>query len=268
MLYKTAKLLFLTKFNYKIYKNCSYRNYDRTINNNLKHMKSSIKYSKIISDICPGIIILISLYYIDPDIYTSYNSNSFSSSLLSFGFLIFISIFIGKLTNLLGYITQRYTIRRLVCYIMLHINSPYYKKHWFSIRIDNFNDYQKLKIIKLYLQNHKDSQHDFDNDESVKRLMRTTTFIIILLALFTLYSNLKTTFTSEYDDWETFMHILKAICLMLLFIIIHICLLLTTCFVYIYLYYKYIEQAIIITKTNFISFYKFKEEFCLQWKNT
>lgn len=215
-------------------------------------MKSSIKYSKIISDICPGIIILIILYYNIPNIYTVHNVESISNSLLSFGFIIFISIFIGKFANLLGYMGQRYFIRKINYLLMSKIRSPYYKRHWFLIKIDDFNDYQKLKIIKLLVQNHPSTQHDFDNDESVKRLMRTTTFIIMLLVFFILYNklNLEIIITTYQTIW-----------LILLLLSAYIYFLLITCFVYIYIYYKYIEQAIIITKTNFIPSINSKNNF-------
>lgn len=214
-------------------------------------MKSSIKYSKIISDICPGMIILTILYYYNKNIFKidiSCNIEEIGSSLLSFGFIIFISIFIGKIVNLLGYIVQRYLIRKINYLLMSKICFPYYKKYWFLIKINNFTDYKKLNIIKLLVQNHPSSQHDFDNDESVKRLMRTTTFIIIILTLFTLYKNLKVTITTENDYWEIIIYAYKQIYLILPFLISYICFLFITCFVYIYLYYKYIEQAIIITK--------------------
>ena len=59
---------------------------------------------------------------------------------------------------------------------------------------------------------------------------------------------MKATITTENDYLEIIIYAYKQIYLILPFLISYICFLFITCFVYIYLYYKYIEQAILITK--------------------
>lgn len=208
-------------------------------------MNPSIKYSRIISDICPGMIVLIILLLLEKEnvisLIRSFEQENVKLGFLSFGVFIFLSIFLGKLVNLFGYILLRIPIRCITYIFFKYKILTYYRKHWLYIKIVTFEDYIKLKCIKAIVNTLPNVTFDFDNGESVKRLLRTTTSMIFISSV---------TIILCYIEYIKGKYMLIVLSVMLLANILS---LFTTCFVYVYLYYKYVECAILLTKIEFVS---------------